>query len=126
MPAPNPKAVAFKVFLYMFDLLSDWVNGILLLIGGGDCDQISQNGGSAEELAARTVTAGGNATAELGCEGKVHPIWGTLTIALSWVPALFGLFALCLFAADSKSKCRDFLLLPVRFLLWPLILPVLM
>ena len=121
MPAPNPKAVAFKVFLYMFDLLSDWVNGILLLIGGGDCDQISQNGGSAEELAARTETAGVNATAGLGCEGKVHPIWGTLTIALSWVPALFGLFAL-----PATCKCRDFLLLPVRFLLWPLIVPVLM
>jgi len=109
MSDPNPWGVAFKVTLYLFDLGSDWVNGILMLM--------PKNGtGTKIQFDNSTSDSCGHEDSE------VHPAWGSLSITLSWVPALIGLVIIVL----TKRSIWDLLLAPIRFILWPLIVPILM
>ena len=48
--------------------------------------------------------------------------WGTMTIAFSWGPALFGLYVLCV--SVCRGGIKALVLLPIRFLLWPLLVPI--
>ena len=68
---------AFKIFLYMFDVVSDWVNGILLIIGNGnhldDVLKIHTNN--------RTDPCNSRD------DGKPHVAWGGMTVGFSWLPA---------------------------------------
>ena len=110
MSDPNPWGVAIKVTLYTFDLVSDWANGILMLTAGGQGTITDQNN--------RNVSA----CAE---DHQPHLAWGSLTIGLSYVPALFGLNVL-LGAAVKRCTVWNWLLLPIRFILWPIIVGLLM
>ena len=109
---PNPLGVMFKVVMYMFDLISDWTNGVLLLM--------PKNG----TAASYNKSDVGNSCHQV--ELEVHPAWGSLSIALSWVPALAGLFFLVKSATDWDSTIWRWIFLPLRFVLWPLIVPILM
>ena len=80
MPEPNPWSVAIKVTLYMFDVISDLTNGVLMLTADG------QSNSSLHQ----------NSSYICDCSGETGPnlAWGSLTIGLSWVPAIFGLIFL--------------------------------
>ena len=45
------------------------------------------------------------------------PIWGTWTIGLSWVPAVFGSFSV----QEENPSWRNVILFPIRFILWPIL-----
>ena len=114
MANPNPYGVMFKVTVYLFDLISDWVNGILLLMPR---DSVGTN---TSDYNINTMD-GGNCSFE---ETEGHLAWGSLTISLSWVPALVGMVMVIM---DSGVGGRwGCILLPVRFILWPLIIPIVM
>ena len=112
MSDPNPWGVGIKVTLYTFDLGSDWVNGILMLTAGGQDT---------------TITSNQNDTYVSACaeDHQPHLAWGSLTIGLSYVPALFGFFLL-LWAACKRRTVWNWLLLPIRFIMWPFIVGLLM
>ena len=63
---------AFKVLLYSFDLISDQVNGALMLVGTPEVNHTNKC----------------NMTTD---NGAPHYYWGSITIGLTWVPALIGL-----------------------------------
>ena len=92
----------------MFDLVSDWVNGILMLTAGGH--------GHESNNKTLNVTAYEDACVE---DNEQHVAWGSLTIGLSWVPALFGLIFLVAIAYEEKRIC-NWLLLPFQFVFWPI------
>ena len=115
MSSPSVWSVAFKVTLYLFDLLSDWVNGILMLTTNGCQDYKADNS---------TFGYG-----QVGCEENTKDAkrFGAWTIALSYVPAIFGLLASA-YGSRSWSKCSmwKLLLIPIQFILWPLLVALLM
>ena len=54
-------------------------------------------------------------------EGKRHVVWGVSTLAFSWGPALLGIAYVMVFGG---IRGKDWVLLPVRFLLWPFLVPI--
>ena len=105
---------ALKIFLYMFDVVSDWVNGILLIIGNG-------NHPNGDDVLANH-TNNGTDPCNSSDDGKPHVAWGGMTVGFSWLPAVFGLVFLVWAAIDRSIK--NWLLIPLRFLLWPLLVPI--
>ena len=92
--------VFIKVALYMFDLVSDWVNGGLML---HKVDTIDTGNTS---IPNSTIDQCLNET------GGPHIAWGTMTIGMSWVPAVFAIKMLNRrFAAFGMKKW-----IPVRFI----------
>ena len=101
-------SVFVKVALYLFDLVSDWVNGGLMLHRVDTIDTSN--------------TSIPNSTIErcLNETGGPHIAWGTMTIGMSWVPAVFAIKMLNRrFAAFGMKKW-----IPVRFIFWPILVPV--
>ena len=105
---------ALKIFIYLFDVVSDWVNGILLIIGDGN----HPNGDYALEIHTNRTDPCNKRD-----DGKPHVAWGSMTLGFSYLPAGIGLLYLVRAAAESKSIPNMFLL-PLRFLLWPLLVPI--
>ena len=88
-------------------MIPDWANGIMMLTGKNSTpttDPCEQDGGS------------------------YHPAWGAMSLAFSWFPAFYGFFLLCGKTFGSSDNfttgCLSFILIPVRFILWPLLVPI--
>ena len=113
-------SVFIKVAMYLFDVGSDWVTGGIMLsddqmIGFKNTTQSTNettvNGTIANDTIARCLD---------GTER--HLAWGIMTIAMSWIPAIFACIPLIPAAEGMKHR----LTLPLRFILWPLLVPVYM
>ena len=115
-------SVWVKVGLYTFDVGSDWVNGGLML-------QCSVNSTTNETFPSPRATS----SEELaGCE----PWWGSLTIAMSWIPPtlffLMGAFgAIQRIIVDGRKAipsacelCLVTLIFPLLYALWPILVPI--
>ena len=91
-------------------LVSDWTNGGLLL--------------STVDHRDKNVTSGANNTnnTTISGERESHMAWGVMTLAFSWGPGLIGL----LFLLGHVKGIKNWLLLPFRFLLWPVLVPIAM
>ena len=93
-------------------LVSDWANGGLLL--------------STVEYSDKNVTSTANDTnTTISGEGERHVAWGVMTLAFTWGPALLGLVMLVMISLDVKD-IKTWVLLPIRFVLWPLLVPIAM
>ena len=101
-------SVFVKVALYLFDLVSDWVNGGLMLHKVDPIDT-----GNA------TIP---NSTTDrcLNETGGPHIAWGTMTIGMSWVPAVFAIGILHTRYYTTLEKKW----IPVRFIFWPILVPL--
>ena len=124
-------SVVPKLGLYTLDVVTDWINGVSLLTSHN-----STNGTSLDlnNLIISDSSHVFNATIhEHEClspdvcsqDNDIHLWWGSLTIALSWVPATFGMFFI-VFGTGSDLTPSKILLMPIRFILWPLLVPLLM
>ena len=86
--------------------MSDWVNGGLLL------STVDKN-----------VTSGANDTnTTISGEGE-RVAWGVMTLAFTWGPALLGLIVLVSISC-RVTGIKNWVLLPIRFFLWPLLCPI--
>ena len=111
-----------KAGLYTFDVGSDWVNGGLML-------QCPVNSTINETFSSPKANLSKDTT---GCE----PWWGSLTIAMSWVPptlacllvaiqGIRNLFMRGRIAVPSASElCLVTLLSPGLYALWPILVPI--
>ena len=129
------KGVFVKVFLYLFDYISDLVNGYLLstkeatgntttfhITVLGHCPVLWKNESILSlDTHNKMLSYEGNQC--LG-DNQVHTNWGHLTIGFSYLPALLGVVFMSVAACQGKNRCRDFFLLPIRTLLWPLLVPI--
>ena len=106
MAGEEPWSVTIKVALYLFDLISDWVNGGLMIHGGPPRSNLTEDG----------------LKPSCGTGNQAHHAWGTLAIALSWLPAILSLAYLAQVINDKGGA----LLAPLRFILWPILVPILM
>ena len=94
-----------------------WVTGGILLSDNqlGDFDGSTNvatvNGTVANDTIARCLK---------GTER--HLAWGVMTIAMSWIPSTFAVFFM-IYAADGL---KHQIATPLRFILWPLLVPVYM
>jgi len=106
--------VFIKVALYMFDLVSDWVNGGLML---HKVDTIDTG---------NTSISNGTIDRCLNEAGGPHIAWGTMTIGMSWVPAVFAIGTLSQIAVYGKWIPRKWKKkwIPVRFIFWPILVPI--
>ena len=102
--------VILKVFFYLLDVLSDWVNGAEQIIGTA----INEN----------TVVNVSSIQSDLqsGIEGSTL---GVITIGLSWLPGILGiLFYKSLQTSPKPLNIYQFCILTARFCLWPLYVPL--
>ena len=104
-------SVFIKVGLYLFDICSDWVTGGIMLSNNQLIDLKNNSDTTANDTIARCLD---------GTER--HFSWGIMTIAMSWIPATFTMFGLIPVAEGMRNRIT----LPLRFILWPLLVPVLM
>ena len=122
-------SVVPKLGLYTLDVVTDWINGVSLLTSHN-----STNGTNLDlnNLIISDSSHVFNATIhEHDClspdvcsqDNDIHLWWGSLTIALSWVPATIGMF---ITVAGGDLTPSKILLMPIRFILWPLLVPLLM
>ena len=120
MGVDNPWCVVFKVLLYTFDLVSDWVNGAFLLAGAQGTNH-TDGTQEAPWTNHTAVTQEAPGTIHTG-DGTAHYYWGSITIILPWVPALCALGPI---RGSIKNKW-DVVLVPVRCVLWPISVPFMM
>ena len=110
-------SVFIKVALYLFDVGSDWITGGIMLSD----DQLGDFTGSTNDTTANGTIA--NDTIARCLDGtERHLAWGIMTIAMSWIPATFTMFMLIPAAEGMKHRIT----LPLRFILWPLLVLVYM
>ena len=107
-------SVFIKVALYLFDVGSDWVNGGIMLSGDQRWRDWHHNGTIANDTIARCLDS-----------KERHFEWGVMTIAMSWIPATLTMFFLIQIAAIDGGL-KHLITLPLRFVLWPLLVPVYM
>ena len=112
-------SVFIKVGLYLFDLVSDWVNGGLML------HKVDPTDTSNTSIPNNTIDRCLNET------GGPHIAWGTMTIGMSWVPAVFSLIVIV--GSEQESYWKERWIpgsywkkrwIPVRFILWPILVPM--
>ena len=101
--------VFIKVALYLFDLVSDWVNGGLML---HKVDTIDTR---------NTSIPNGTIDRCLNETGGPHIAWGTMTIGMSWVPAVF---AIGIIQSKYLAHMVEKKWIPVRFIFWPILVPI--
>ena len=82
-------------------------------------------------LAWLTLQIKGNSTSNHTCltgteSNRIHYHWGVLTIAMTWFPAAAGIALLIATKETDKCKWNHLLQVTIRFLLWPLLLPIAM
>ena len=116
-------SVWIKVGLYTFDIGSDWINGGLMV----QCPVNLTINETFPTLNSINVT---DLSKDDGCE----PWWGSLTIAMSWIPPaiLFLIFIGGSIRSLVKKRrcfsCRDLTIFmfvgPVVYALWPLLVPI--
>ena len=94
---------------------SDWLNQATLIIRGRE--DINSTGSLNSTLHPACLNE--NETVN----DPIHFYWGVLTITMSWFPAVAGIFLL---VGAIEWKWYQLLLVPIRFLLWPLLLPIAM
>ena len=109
--------VIYKVPLYLADLVSDWLNGGSMVVQwwshyiefnatGHDC---TVNWCTHEYFS------------EVRKLGIPSPDWGVITIAMSWFPAAFSVLWISRCCIPSCSLWYWHL---VRFILWPILVPI--
>ena len=130
-----------KIIFYLVDLVSDIVNGALTLKRG-------QNGPTSNtSIITDTFTVpeypdisenpffwndSSYEVTKVECEGDetFHLWWGYLSIAFTWLPGLVAMVFLAKMNQQPSSTCCDRLLrlaqLILRFIFWPLLVPILM
>ena len=94
--------ILFKIILYLLDVISDWVNAAEQISGMErikDKQQQPLNLNNWSDCQQMTV------------EG---PLWGVVSISLSWLPGLVSLMA-----TPKENK----LVLLLRLIVWPLFVP---
>ena len=112
--------VIIKVAFYIFDVVSDWLNGWNLLNFESPINvsnatswtnlNVSLNENS-DNMSNATTTSCLDST-------ESHTWWGVMTIGVSWIPALFAMIVLF-----GVKKIGFSLWHPLLFILWPLLLP---
>lgn len=125
-----------KVVLYTVDVVTDWINGVTLLTSGkrsstefNTTDTTSIHKGDLQignfSLVFNTtfgcLTPDFNVCSE---DDEFHLWWGSLTIALSWVPAIFGIRMIFVGLKSQQRTACKLVLLSMRFILWPLLVPL--
>jgi len=116
-------SVWVKVGLYTFDIGSDWFNGGLML-------QCPVNLTINETIPTLDTINDTDLSKDDGCE----PWWGSITIAMSWIPPTI-IFLIYISGSIRKNmkkgKCftcweitGHLLLGPVIYALWPLLVPI--
>ena len=116
-------SVWVKVGLYTFDIGSDWINGGLML-------QCPVNLTINDTIATLNTINDKDLSKDNGCE----PWWGSLTIAMSWIPPtivfLIGI-STSIRSLVKKGRCFScgeltcsLLLGPIVYALWPLLVPI--
>ena len=103
-------SVFIKVALYLFDLVSDWVNGGLML---HRVDTIDTRNTS---IPNSTIKRCLNET------GGPHIAWGTMTIGMSWVPAVFAIGIIQSQGVSYVAMKKKWI--PVKFIFWPILVPI--
>ena len=116
-------SVWVKVGLYTFDIGSDWINGGLML-------QCPVNLTINATIPTLNKTKDTDLSKDDGCE----PWWGSLTIAMSWIPpTIIFLLVIAVLIEDlvTKRRCPSCLVLalsvflgPIVYALWPLLVPI--
>ena len=106
--------------LYLFDVGSDWVTGGIMLSDDQLIDTKNTTLSANDTIVNGTITNNTIARCLDGTER--HLAWGIMTIAMSWIPASFTTFFLIAIADGMKHRIT----LPLRFILWPLLVPVYM
>ena len=114
-------SVWVKVGLYTFDIGSDWFNGGLML-------QCPVNQTVNETIPTLNTINDTDLSKEDGCE----PWWGSLTIAMSWIPPtiifILAIGAQIKWGIDGRCErlfsCGFIFAGPVTYALWPLLVPI--
>ena len=123
-----------KVVLYTVDIVTDWINGVSLLTNGNKSSTEINTTNSTLLIHKDDLQIGNSSlvfNTTIDCltpdfdicseDHEIHLWWGSLTIALSWVPAILGTIFVSL--KTDWTLCY-FVLLPIRFILWPLLVPL--
>ena len=112
-------SVFIKAGLYLFDICSDWVTGGIMLYN----DQLIELKNNSDTTANGTIA--NDTIARCLDSSERHFEWGVKTIAMSWIPATLTMFYLVQIAAIDGGL-KHLITLPLRFILWPLLVPVYM
>ena len=132
-----------KVFLYNFDIASDWLNGYKLRQRAYAPSKITSFAIDVpnnftlwtNETIFKLRTGNDSFNVEtIECPGDnhVHPweFWGLMSISFTWLPAIVGFVGLLMGikraaqAGKWKNMFFGILLLPFRFILWPFLVPI--
>ena len=108
----NTESVAHSIL----DAGIDWLTWLTLLIKGKDYFNLTESFNSTSNYTCQTGTE----------SNRIHYYWGVLTIAMSWFPAAAGIALLIATKETDKCKWYHLLQVTIRFLLWPLLLPIAM
>ena len=120
-------SVVPKLGLYTLDVVTDWINGVSLLTSHNSTNGTNLDLHNDSTHVFNTTIYEHECLSPDVCsqDNDIHLWWGSLTIALSWVPATFGMFGIVAFSDDYLTP-SNILLMPIRFILWPLLVPLLM
>jgi len=128
-------SVVPKVVLYYVDVVTDWINGVSLLTSGHRSstefnttystpihkdDLQIENSSLVFNTTIDCLTPDYDVCSE---DNEFHLWWGSLSIALSWVPAILGI-GILIYRMDSEGTACFWILMPIRFILWPLLVPL--
>ena len=112
--------VILKVFFYLLDVLSDWVNGAEQI--GMDIYKGQKSQPNCSETTVMVNVSSIQSNPQSGIEGSTL---GVITIGLSWLPGIFGiLFYKSLQTNPKPLNIHQFCILTARFCLWPLYVPL--
>ena len=100
--------VLFNIFLYLLDVLSDWINGAEQILGIDFYDHFMNN----NEQQPKPLNTSSTSLCPTTVEG---PTLGVISIALSWLPGV---------VAIMKTPKENRLALLTRFVVWPLYVPI--
>ena len=100
--------ILFKIFLYFLDVISDWVNAAEQISGMDFYDHFMRNKDKHQQP---LNLPNWSDCQQMTVEG---PIWGVVSISLSWLPGLVSLMA-----TPKENK----LALLLRLIVWPLFVP---
>ena len=109
--------VIYKVPLYLADLVSDWLNGGSMVVQWWShwIEFIATHD---------NTTTMREYEAELAELGIPYWDWGVITIAMSWIPAAFSVLWICSCCILSALSCSLWHRHLVRFILWPILVPI--
>ena len=99
-----------NIFLYLLDVMTDWLNGAEQIAGIDFFDHFMNNNVQHPKSL--------NKSAPSQCPTAVQgPTLGVISIALSWLPGLVSIMAIIIQIKENK------LIILARFVFWPLFVP---